>query len=62
MDDKQPRKVKFPAGDGLLCPACGCKHLLVETTYPWTAGQKVRRRKCRNCGRVIETVESISLT
>lgn len=43
-------------GQGLQCPACGCRHFLVRNTV---RGDRViiRYRVCRHCGRVSKSIE-----
>ncbi|MFO8011695.1 MAG: hypothetical protein R6X20_00170 [Phycisphaerae bacterium] len=46
--------------DGLRCPTCGCRHLLVVYTRHRTIGGRtvtIRCRECRHCGRRIVTHE-----
>ncbi len=41
---------------GLICPRCGCRHLLVHYTRP-RVGYILRVRLCRHCGRKMATRE-----
>ena len=42
---------------GITCPKCGCGHFEVEWSRNWKVGRRDRKRRCRNCGRTILTVE-----
>ena len=49
----QPREKR-----GLICPACGCRHLPV--LYTRQQPRHVQRvRKCRHCGRRVVTREKL---
>ena len=57
-----------PPPPGIVCPRCGCSHMLGHTNQPWEVtkterkhGFVRRRRVCRNCGRVVYTRESIEV-
>ena len=41
---------------GLECLGCGCRHFRVDKTQPET-NSIIRRRTCRNCGRLMLTKE-----
>jgi len=43
---------------GLLCPACGCRHLRVVYTRPTWGSRIMRRRECRHCGQRVSTWET----
>lgn len=43
---------------GLRCPRCGCPDLRVTHTRP-AAGRVRRYRRCRHCGRVVSTLETL---
>lgn len=46
--------------EGIACPRCGCRHLLVVYTRHRTVGRRgltIRCRECRHCGRRIITHE-----
>ena len=66
MPEPERRIVQLPDHldkDGVLtCPKCGCQDFEVTHTYPWSNGQKRRRRVCTNCGRPITTVEHVEDT
>ena len=51
---RKPLKEEEPKG--LVCPKCGCRHLLVVYTRP-QAGGILRVRSCRHCGKRIVTRE-----
>lgn len=40
----------------MLCPKCGNRLGVVETR-DWSDGNVYRRRKCKNCGHLIATIE-----
>lgn len=62
MNDTQQKPTKqFPAGEGITCPQCGCKHFYTVNTYPWNNGTKLRRRQCRHCKYIVETEEKVIL-
>ena len=42
---------------GVACPRCGCRHLPVYYTRHRPDGSILRRRQCRNCGRMVTTYE-----
>ena len=44
---------------GLVCPKCGCRHLIVVYTRP-RVRQILRVRACRHCGRRLVTRERLS--
>lgn len=61
--DQPRRKVQLPrylddAGRP-KCPHCGCQNFHVSHSFPWDAGGKRRRRQCRHCGWVLNTVEVV---
>lgn len=50
-----------PEGEqvGLRCRDCGCRHFNVYYTRGSRDGVIIRRRACRNCGRMILTREIV---
>ncbi|HUU70015.1 MAG TPA: hypothetical protein VM186_10855 [Planctomycetota bacterium] len=42
---------------GVVCRQCGCRHLPVYYTRSRPDGVIMRRRQCRNCGKVMTTYE-----
>jgi len=42
---------------GVACSRCGCRHLPVYYTRHRPDGSIMRRRQCRNCGRMVTTYE-----
>lgn len=44
---------------GLSCSNCGCKHMDVAYTRPATGKRVLRRRRCRNCKRLVFTTEKV---
>lgn len=42
---------------GISCPGCGCRHLYVLRTRQAPGDRIMRRRECRNCGRIVVTYE-----
>jgi len=51
---------------GIKCPNCGCQDWRDENGQPWEiiktqpiSGAVRRRRRCRNCGKIIVTREKI---
>lgn len=45
------------AARGIECRRCGCRHLLTTNTGPLADGRVRRRKRCRNCGQKIVTIE-----
>ncbi len=43
---------------GISCTKCGCRDLRVLQTKRHTGGKIMRKRQCRNCGRVLITYEA----
>ncbi len=59
---EQRRTFKLPGQDkgGLVCPVCACRDFRVANTYPFSdSGTKLRRRQCRNCGKIVTTQETL---
>jgi len=50
MNDPQKEK------PGLECPKCGCGDFRVVYTWPTFGGRILRRRECRNCGRLFSVL------
>ena len=44
--------------DGVICPKCGCRHMLAENTHRMRQ-RTYRYRRCRNCGNKVLTREEI---
>jgi len=42
---------------GVVCRHCGCRHLPVYYTRRQPDGSIMRRRQCRNCGKMVTTYE-----
>jgi len=45
---------------GIECPGCGCRHMLLVERRDAPKGMERRRRECRNCGRRITTYEFVA--
>jgi len=50
--------LKKKANSGFECPQCGCRDLIVYKSIPGEQ-ERGRRRKCRNCGARIGTIEVV---
>jgi len=44
---------------GIICPRCGCRHMLAIPPTPRPKQTKIRYRECRNCGKRILTKETV---
>lgn len=42
----------------MVCPKCGCTEVVVFDTMPGFDNKIFRRRKCKNCGERLRTVET----
>ncbi len=57
-EDREEFKLQGQGADelGIECPRCGCRHF--EVTHVWRHPDEIKRRKkCRNCGRPVTTIE-----
>jgi hypothetical protein len=61
-DERTPLKLSELSGDrderGLICKKCGCRDLRVIYTRDRFGGRR-RKRRCRNCGHEMWTMERL---
>lgn len=55
--ERDTSKDKPPVG--ILCPQCGCRHMLAIQSNPKPKQTKLRYRECRQCGKRILTKETV---
>lgn len=59
----EPEIVSIPVHpaevEGVCCPNCSCRHLIALYTRHY-GNRTVRSRRCRHCGKVVQTTERIT--
>jgi len=54
----RPVKPEAPRPVGIECLTCGCRMLDTVETRPAYGGRIMRRKACRNCGRILTVYET----
>ena len=58
MSTRKTKTAENETAKGLVCPKCGCRHLLVVYTRP-KLEHVLRVRACRHCGKRMMTRERL---